>query len=209
MSNPAEPTDPTPSVPADASDEQLVDAARSGDMDAFGTLVERYQDRIFNVVFRMCSHRADAEELTQDAFLRALRRIGQFRGASGFYTWVFRIAVNLTITFRRKRTRRRRRTLTLGDAFDAAQNEAATAELAASRSAGPEEMLVTGETQQLVTRALGQLDEEFRLVLVLRDIEEMDYRAIGEVLDLPVGTVKSRLHRGRLMLRSKLERLLK
>lgn len=185
-------------------DADLVARCRKGDMPAFGILVTKYQSRVFNMIFRMCGRRADAEELAQEVFLKALERLDQFRGQSKFYTWLFRIAANLTISHRRRSGRIKFQSLTRCDDYDGAQAESLTAELAERRMANPDTNAMSAETADIVAAALDDLEDEFRLVVVLRDIEGMDYARIGEVLELPVGTVKSRLHRARCLLRNKL-----
>ena len=188
-------------------DVALVERTRKGDMRAFGLLVAKYQDRIFNMVLRMCPQRAVAEELTQEAFLKALQRLGQFRGQSKFYTWLFRIAANLTISNRRRAGRVRFQSLNGPEEFDGSQADGLTAAQAAKRQAGPQAAAMAAETRQRIAQALEELDEEFRLVVILRDIEDMDYAEIAQVTDLPIGTVKSRIHRARCALRSKLRDL--
>ncbi len=186
------------------SDAALVEQCRRGDMQAFGSLVAKYQDRIFNMIYRMCGRRADAEELAQEAFLKALERITQFRGQSQFYTWLFRIAANLTISHRRRGGRVRFQSLSGPEEFEQSQADALTAAMARRRSPAPEAAVMAAETHQRVMEALEELDDEFRLVVVLCDIEDMDYAQIAQVLGVPVGTVKSRLHRARCMLKEKL-----
>ena len=173
-------------------------------MQAFGLLVAKYQDLIYNVIYRMNGRRADAEELAQETFLKAMERIGQFRGRSRFYTWLFRIAVNLTISHRRRAGRVRFQSMTAPEAFGGGQAEGLTAKMADKRNPSPQAAAMSAETVQRVSRALGELDDEFRLVVVLRDVEEMDYANIADVIGVPVGTVKSRLHRARCALKDKL-----
>lgn len=177
------------------SDAELVRQSRSGQTAAFGVLVARYQDRVFNTCYRICHRHADALDLTQATFLRAFESLERFESRARFYTWLFRIAVNLAISHCR---RARRRPVPLDD-----DDEAEAAPLSAtvaSREPGVVEVAVRREETRQVEQALAQLDEEHRAVLVLKDIEEMDYATIAEVLDVPVGTVKSRIHRGRLRL---------
>jgi RNA polymerase sigma-70 factor (ECF subfamily) len=185
-------------------DSALLEQCRRGDMQAFGALVAKYQDRIFNMVFRMCGRRADAEELAQETFLKALERIGQFRGQSQFYTWLFRIAANLTISHRRRGGRVRFQSLSGPEEFEQSQADALTAAVARKRSPAPEAAAIAAETGRKVMQALEELDDEFRLVVVLCDMEEMDYAQISDVLGVPIGTVKSRLHRARCILKDKL-----
>ncbi len=189
-------------------DAALVDRFRKGDMQAFGLLVTKYQDRIYNLVIRLCPQAADAEELAQEAFLKAMERIAQFRGQSQFYTWLFRIAANLAISHRRRGGRLKFQSLTGSDDFENTQAEALTAALAEKRCPSPVAAAISNESAARVEQAVTELDEEFRVVLVLRDVEEMDYSQIAEVLDVPVGTVKSRLHRARTVLRQSLGDLL-
>lgn len=189
-------------------DVSLVDRCRRGDLRAFEALVAKYQDRVYNLILRMVSRAADAEELAQETFLKALEKIGQFRGNSGFYTWLFRIAANLAISHRRRGQRIRFRPLEGPENGDG-HADAMTAAMSAARTPSPESSAISSETSQRVAEALEELDDEFRLVVVLRDIEDMDYSEIAEVLDAPVGTVKSRLHRARLMLKDKLADLMK
>lgn len=188
-------------------DTALVDATRKGDMSAFGTLVAKYQDRIFNMVSRMCPRRAEAEELTQEAFLRALERIGQFRGHSRFYTWLFRIAANLALSHRRRVGRIKFQSMTDPDSCGGTQADRLTAALAARRQPDPAKDAISAETARAVMAAIEELDDDFRLVVILRDVEGMDYAEVAEVTGAASGTVKSRLHRARLILREKLAHL--
>ena len=185
-------------------DATLVERSRAGDMRAFGALVAKYQDRIYNLIFRMCNRAADAEELAQETFLKALERINQFRGHSQFYTWLFRIAANLTISHRRRAGRIRFHSMTGPEEYDESQSDALTAAIARRRDPGPDSSAIAGETHRKILAALDELDDEFRIVVALRDIEDMDYAGIAQVLNLPVGTVKSRLHRARCLLKDKL-----
>jgi RNA polymerase sigma-70 factor (ECF subfamily) len=148
----------------------------------------------------MCHNHADALDLTQSAFLRALEALPRFRARATFYTWLYRIAVNLTLSHRRARSRKP--ALSLHRAEDDGPSFEPPA---ASESSDPVRQVGQAELQRQLERALEQLDEEFRVAVVLRDIEELDYATIAEILEVPVGTVKSRIHRGRMMLREWLE----
>ncbi|MFW6061391.1 MAG: sigma-70 family RNA polymerase sigma factor [Planctomycetota bacterium] len=185
-------------------DQTLVGRSRQGDMQAFGALVMKYQHRVYNLIGRMCSRNTDAEELAQETFLRALQRIGQFRGTSQFYTWLFRIAVNLTISHRRRCGKVRFHPLGGTGEFGENLAPALTSKLAEQRRPSPDAAATASESHRIVLAALEELDEDYRVVVLLRDLEEMDYAGIAAVLDLPVGTVKSRIHRARLILREKL-----
>jgi RNA polymerase sigma-70 factor (ECF subfamily) len=191
-------------APVAFQDAALVAQSREGDMRAFGTLIAKYQNRIYNMILRMCGHPADAEELAQETFLKALERIHQFRGQSQFYTWLFRIAANLTISHRRRSGRVRFHSMSGPQEFEESRSAALTAPIARRRNPGPEASAIAGETSRRVLEALEELDDDFRIVVVLRDVEDLDYAGIAQVLGLPVGTVKSRLHRARCLLKDKL-----
>ena len=210
-------TDRPGGVPASAArpaiafdDPALVERCRKGDMQAFGMLVAKYQDRVYNLILRMCSRPADAEELAQETFLKALKKISQFRGQSSFYTWLFRIATNLTISHQRHLAVGRIRFHSLATEAGCSGNGPcdSQAQLVSDKSPRPEDAMMAEELNHRITDAIEQLDDEFRVAVVLRDVEEMDYNQIAEVLDVPIGTVKSRLHRGREILKEKLSDLM-
>jgi RNA polymerase sigma-70 factor (ECF subfamily) len=183
------------------TDQELVQACCDGRGEAFQELVERYQDRTFNAVLRMVASREDARDVVQEAFLKAYENLGQFRGASSFYTWLFRIAVNLALTLRRRSTRLKLvRPLDETTELDMSQTQAGRL---AERS--PEAAMEVAERDRFVSRALEELDGEHRAAIVLRDIEGLDYQTIASILDVPPGTVKSRIHRARMMLRDRLK----
>ena len=187
------------------NDDELLKRSRGGDMDAFGLLINKYQDRLFNAMLRMVNNYDDAQELTQDAFVRALQSVDKFRGKSGFYTWLFRIGMNLGINFHRRRTGKVRfvnlqaeRPEHLGRQANGLMN------LVDQQNPLPVEQAQTREMHRRVLLALQNLEGPARAVVVLRDIEDLDYSDIAEILDLPVGTVKSRLFRARMTLRKML-----
>lgn len=185
--------------PADISidDSVLADRCRRGDSSAMERLVLRYQNRIYNIIFRMCANPDDAAELTQDTFVKVIENIGQFQGRSSFYTWIFRIAVNLTVNYCKRRTKTRAVPL------DSAEDENGEARgylkhfLKSDAAADPAVVAQNKELCGIVARSLKKLDESQRAVLILRDIEGMDYAQIAEVLGTELGTVKSRLSRAR------------
>jgi len=182
---------------------EILKRVREGQAEAFGTLILQYQDRVFNTCWRICGNLEDARDLTQEAFLKAYERLDTFKQESGFYTWLFRIAVNLAISLRRSSTRRRQVPFDVvaeGTQADALSQSAARA--GDRHAAGPAN---DSALQGLVVRALHELEEDYRAVVVLRDIEGFGYREIGEILDIPPGTVRSRLHRAREALRKAVE----
>jgi len=201
----AEPTATLNASPIALEDALSVRQVQDGDMGAFSRLVAKYQDRVVNVCWRICGHADDAQDLAQETFLHALEKIGTYRFASSFYTWLFRIAVNLSLSHRRKA---RRIMLSLhsdeGDWSDRVPDRLA----GASDPAGePLARLTARELHERLVSGLDRLEDDFRAVIVLRDIEGFDYQEIAEVLDINVGTVKSRLHRARLALRERVKLL--
>lgn len=192
---------------ADRDDEQrLVEAATGGDGAALGELLSRYRQRLYNVVLRMVSHRDDAAELTQEAMLRIIEHISDFRGSSNIYTWMARIAMNLSISHLRKRRVRRAVSLD-AEAGQGDQAQPLRDRLADEREPGPAQSVQKKQMIEQLHAALGRLDETFRGVLVLRDIEQMSYQQIAAVLETAEGTVKSRLFRARLALRQEMRQL--
>jgi len=194
-------------------EQQLLRDAQKGDRAAYGQLVIAYQDRLYNAVLRLIGDREEARELTQEAFTRGLMKINSFRGDASPYTWLFRIAVNLAISQLRKVQRHRTFSLSSsgrggnGNGRNGQDDQASSLidRLAQDRDVSPAHSLEHRETGQQVLAALGRLDSEYRAVLVMRDIEGFDYQQMAEVLDLPLGTLKSRLFRARLALRDELK----
>lgn len=181
---------------AGPNDAELVERTRTGDPSAFDALVERYQDRVYNLCYRLCPNHADAADLTQTAFLKALESLPRFEARANFFTWLYRIAANEALSLRRQR--RRRPTVSL----DSGDSERRPSERIADEAPSGADRLDQAVMVRRLEAALEKLDEEFRVAVVLRDIEDMDYAEIADVLEVPVGTVKSRIHRGRMMLRT-------
>ncbi len=185
----------TSSVPQESFDEQerlVLDAVRSGQSTKFEDLVLAYQNRLFAAMLAVLGNRQDAEDVTQEAFTKAFLKLNAFQAKSSFFTWLHRIAFNLAIDLRRRDARSR--------SIGKVSMEIASDEL---RSAEPSPLDATeqNETQQKIYAALAMLDPERRSVITLRDLQGMDYSEIAQVLEIPIGTVRSRLHRARLELR--------
>jgi RNA polymerase sigma-70 factor (ECF subfamily) len=185
-----------------AEDLKCVAAVQGGQAQAFGDIVRRYEDRVFNTIYRLLGDYQEAKDLTQQAFLKAYLSLDKFRGSSSFYTWLYRIGVNTALDERKKRSRSPQ---VLSESFAMSPDEDARRLDGAGGAGDPGERLLSREREEAVTSAIAALDEIHRTVLVLRDIEGMDYEEIAEVVPCPRGTVKSRLHRARLMLREKLK----
>ena len=187
----------------------LLRQAQLGDRGAYGKIVTLYQDRLFNAVLRLVGEREEALELTQEAFLRGLDKIDSFRSEASPYTWLFRIAMNLAISKLRKEQRHRTFSLDRptpnGRQHDDDQAAGLVDRVAGRNESYPADELERRERNEQVLAALGRLDPEYRAVLVMRDVEGFDYRQMAQVLELPMGTLKSRLFRARLALRDELK----
>jgi len=179
-------------------DAVLVERCRKGDSEAMERLILKYQDRIYNVILRMCRNTHDAAELTQETFVKIIKKINEFEGRSSFYTWAFRIAVNLTLNYCQRSVRLGLRSLDAEDTEYSRQSKQQLKELLADKSnPDPAVMVQNKELYNIVIQSLMKLDDAHRAVIVLRDIEGMNYARIAEVLDIELGTVKSRLSRAR------------
>ena len=200
------------------TDEELFRKAQAGDRGAYGQIATRYQHRLYNAIVRMVGDREEARELTQETLVRGLAKIEGFRGESQPYTWLFRIAVNLSISRLRKVQRRRTFSLnapgrsngrTGNGGSDDDQAAGLVERVRSHEQATPGELAEHRERGEQVVAALGRLDAEYRAVLVMRDIEGFDYQQMADVLGLPLGTLKSRLFRARLALRDELKGYMK
>jgi RNA polymerase sigma-70 factor (ECF subfamily) len=196
-------TDKLPNAAAGLSaelrtDTYLVEATLSGNRQAFGALVERYQDRLFNTLVRVLGSPDDASEVLQDAFVQAYTKLESFRGSSQFYTWMYRVALNMACSYRRRNKRRY-------DEQSVQQIRELSGAEPVDQSLPPEQLAMRVEQAELVQAALLEISEEHRQILVLREMEDCSYETIAEILDLPVGTVRSRLFRARLQLKERLE----
>jgi len=196
-----------------SSELELMKKSQHGDRGAYGKLVLLYQHRLFNAICRMVGDRDEARDLAQETFTRGLDKIDGFRGDASPYTWLFRIATNLSIS--RLRKTQRHRTFSLdrpagSDTSNGGEDQAsALLERISSQrqdeSTQPDQTMERQERNGKVLEALGKLDAEYRAVLVMRDIEGFDYQQMADVLGLPLGTLKSRLFRARLALRDELK----
>jgi RNA polymerase sigma-70 factor (ECF subfamily) len=213
MASPTQDRSPASANPLVARDTELLKKAQLGDRGAYGQIVLKYQDRLYNGVLRMVGDVDEARELTQEAFTRGLMKLDSFRGDSAPYTWLFRIAVNLTISQLRKVQRRRVFSLEAIAQSNGKLPQDQAAGLAdrfnRSPAQTPAQKVESRERDEHVLAALGRLDAEYRAVLVMRDIEGFDYQQMAEILGLPLGTLKSRLFRARLSLRDELKEYFK
>ncbi len=190
-------------------DSVLVRRCQQGDPSALTRLIVKYQDRIYNTILKICANPDDAAELTQETFVKVIENMEGFRGSSTFYTWLFRIAINLTYNHCRRRVKIAMQSLDnpAGSEFGSARAQLG-AYLADERIADPATLAQNREVIHILTQCLARLDDEHRVVVVLRDIEQMSYAEIAESLEIELGTVKSRLSRARAQLRETLENVL-
>ncbi|HKY08484.1 MAG TPA: sigma-70 family RNA polymerase sigma factor [Candidatus Binatia bacterium] len=175
------------------SDAACVRRLQQGDINAFEVLVRRHEKAIFNLVYRMLGNYEDAAETSQEVFLSAYRAIGQFRGEANFSTWLYRIAFNHASTRRKSSASRQKRLVPLEGN-----------EITDDGQMGPAETLEKKELRERVQHALSELEPEDATVILLRDLQDVPYEDVARVLEIPVGTVKSRLHRARQALKTRL-----
>ena len=182
-------------------DELLIRRAQRGDADAFEQLLLEHQKNVYNLCYRMAGNPDDAMDLSQETFLRAWRCLDQYQFASAFSTWLYRLCSNICIDFLRKRRRQQTVPLTFEDADGEEQTYAVP-----DVQPLPEEQVELKLTREMLAAAMAQLLPEHRAVLQLRVVNEMSYEQIADVLDIQIGTVKSRLSRARNQLKKILER---
>jgi RNA polymerase sigma-70 factor (ECF subfamily) len=176
-------------------DERLIDAALDGESAAFGQLVTRYQDRLYNSLVHVVGSADIACDVVQDAFVQAYVKLETFQRASAFYTWLYRIAFNLAVS----RRRRDRPSVSVEHARDVLGHEPV------DRGPPPSARLEREERACQLRSALAALSEEHRAILVLREVDGFAYEQLSQILDLPIGTIRSRLYRARLQLRDQLK----
>lgn len=183
----------------------LVNAAKKGDVAAFEELVRRYDRNVFRIANHITQNREDAEDVVQDAFLKAYSNLGQFQGQSKFYTWLVRIAVNEALM--RLRRRRPERMVSLDE--DVKTEDDSVPREVADWSPNPEQLYGQGELKDILTRTIQGLPASFRTVFVLRDVEGLSTEETADALNLSIPAVKSRLLRARLQLRERLSKYFK
>ncbi len=183
-------------------DLQLIEECLSGRSEAFGELVVRYQDRLFHTLLYVTGAADQAQDVAQDAFVHAFAKLSTFRGESAFYSWLFRIAMNAAVS-RKRRDRR------MSASLDAARENSGHEPVDGHPFSQPSHSMEVSERQALVRAALAELSEEYRTVLVLKEMEDLRYEEIAEIVGCPIGTVRSRIHRARSELRERLAVLFK
>jgi len=184
--------------PAEQDDLQLVTASKSGDQDAFAQLVQRYQRRVFNLVYRMLQQYEEANEITQETFLAAWQGLPAFRGDARFSTWLHRIAYNCCL----KQLEQHKRDKALQVALQAEQ-----ALKGADRDRPADAELEAHDRQALIREHISHLPAKYRIVLILRHLQDMTYEEMAEILTMPIGTIKTHLFRARNLLKERLQTL--
>jgi len=191
-------------APGAGDDRKLVRAAQKGDAQAFRRLVEKYQRRVYQLAIGMLKDPDEAMDITQDTFVRVHRYLPSFKGDSSFFTWTYRIAMNLCLDAQRKRGRTERVDLEQGDE---AEIEAAMDPPSAAL-AGPQRNVLNAELRGRIEDALAELSENHRSILLLRELEGLSYDELSKVLGIRKGTVMSRLFHARLKMQNKLREYL-
>src|SRR5437588_770364 len=182
--------------PVEYDDAQLVTASKNGDQDTFSLLVQRYQRRVFNLVFRMLQNYEEASEVTQEAFLAAWQGLPSFRGEARFSTWLYRIAYNCAL--KQLEQRKRDRAIQL-------EVQAEQIVFSTSREQRVDAELEARARQALVHEHLANLPAKYRIVLVLRHLQDMPYAEMADILTMPIGTIKTHLFRARNLLKERIE----
>ncbi len=184
---------------------ELVRRSRRGDLDAYDSLVKRYQERIYATIYHMTSNHEDANDLAQESFIKAYQALKSFKGGSSFYTWLYRIAVNKTINFLKQRKNRAH--MSLNDIDFNAEHDPDLMALISDNT--PRRAAGLTELQKKLNEALLKLSEPHRLVMVLHDVQGQSHEEIAEIMDCNIGTVRSRLFYARQQMQSHLAEYLK
>lgn len=191
-------------ITMETEDRELVEKSQAGDKEAFNSLVIKYQAKVFNLSYRMLGDYQEANDISQEAFIKLYFSIKEFRGESNLYTYLYRIVANLCKNRVRGLMRRRKvEARSLDDVIETDDGELRNEPISSSPS--PREELDRKNKQVLIQKAIDSLAYKFREAIVLRDVQQLSYREICDVLDISIGTVKSRVHRAREFLKDKLK----
>lgn len=184
------------------TDKNLIEKTKNGDNSAFEELVKKYEHKIYNLALRLTGNPEEAGDILQETFLKAYRSLNSFKGEANFSTWLYRIAMNIALMRKRKEK---------GKVFESIDAPQFTAEGEITKeipdwSTNPEAEIENKEVRNILTNALASLPDDYRAVLVLRDIQNLSNKEVSEILKLSIPTVKSRLHRARLFLRNEVSK---
>ena len=186
-----------------ATDKEIIERVKSGEKEAYDLLVLKYQQRVINLISRFVKNHSDALDVSQETFIKAYRALPNFRGESAFYTWLYRIAVNTAKNHLTVQSRK----ITKSD-YDVAEIEQIEGNMSLTEQTTPESILVKDELQETILKTIENLPEDLKSAIMLREIEGLSYEGIAEVMECPVGTVRSRIFRAREMIDSKIKPLL-
>jgi len=191
----------------DPHEARLIASLRESDLDAFEELVSHFERPVFSLCFRLLGDAEEARDAAQETFMRVYKGLGSFRGESGLKTWIYRIAINQAMNQQRW-WRRRHKDETVSLELSRAESESTVGSALPSGTPTPEQQAISSEREGRIMRALGEIKQEYRVALVLREIEELSYEEIALALSISIGTVKSRIARGREELRRRIRDLL-
>jgi len=196
---------PSAELIAESAEAQLIERLRSGDRLAFEELVAEYHALVYGLAYRLLNDPEEARDVTQETFLKVFRHLSRFRGESGLKTWMYRITVNQAANHQRW-WRRRKRESTVS--IDSGEQDRTIPNRLADRRTDPEQRAIAQQRERYILRALYQIKRDYQVAVILRDIEELSYEEIAETLQISIGTVKSRIARGREELRKRLKNCL-
>ena len=186
-----------------ATDKEIIERVKSGEKEAYDLLVLKYQQRVINLISRFVKNHSDALDVSQETFIKAYRALPNFRGDSAFYTWLYRIAVNTAKNHLTVQSRK----ITKSD-YDVAEIEQIEGNMSLTEQTTPESLLAKDELQETILKTIENLPEDLKSAIMLREIEGLSYEEIAEVMECPVGTVRSRIFRAREMIDSNIKTLL-
>ena len=190
-----------------SSEQRLIARLRARDLTAFEELVAHFERPVYALCFRLLGDAEEARDAAQETFLKVYKGLGGFRADSGLKTWIYRIAINQAMNQQRW-WRRRHRDETISLDLKRGESDTTVGSSLPSKSASPEAQAIAGERERRIMRALGEVKQEYRVALILREIEELSYEEIAETLAVSIGTVKSRIARGREELRRRVKDLI-
>lgn len=185
-----------------SSDAAIVKRVQNGDVQAYNILVLRYQHKVCEIANKFVNNRADAGDIAQEAFIKAYKAIGSFRGESSFYTWLYRIVVNAAKTYLESNSRHRYYV-----DVDAPEFESQDTQGVLTSQESPDRLIESEELEQVISKALAELPEDLRTAITLREIEGMSYDDIALVMKTPIGTVRSRIFRARQFIEERMAQL--
>ena len=183
-------------------EQKLVNELQAGNMEAFDEIVKRFQKKIYSLAYNLTRNPMDAEDITQDVLLTIYRKVDTFQGKSAFSSWVYRITLNAS--YMKLRSRKKDKFVSIEDSLPNFNESGFHREKVKDWSEATESLLFDNETRKVIQKAVDQLPEKEKVVFILRDVDGLSTEKVGEILDLTIPAVKSRLHRARLFLRKKL-----